>query len=102
MIHPGGESSYVLRGTQRQDREMQTDWSEKHRALKAWLGNKEGFAQLFGSTDIRREFDSSVQRVTQAVIQISNQLLVFTPSNWETEDDWLLSKDQWRYLMVLP
>jgi hypothetical protein len=81
---------------------MPTDWSKKQRTLKSWMENKEGSVQQFGIGYIREEFESSVKDVTQAVTQISDQLLVFTPSNWENEDDWLLSKDQWRYLMVMP
>ena len=102
MIHLGGESNYVLLGTQHQDLEMRTDWSRKQRALEVWMGDKEGSAQRFGITDIQLEFESSVQHAIQTITQISDQLLVFTPTNWKSEDDWLLSKDQWNYLMVLP
>ena len=80
---------------------MPADWSKKHRALEEWLESKEGFTQQFGIEEIQKGFESSALGAIQGITQISNQLLVFTPVDWESEDDWLLSKDQWNYLMVL-
>jgi hypothetical protein len=80
---------------------MPVDWPKRHRALEKWLDNKEGPIQQFGVEEIQEKFESIAQGAIQGVNRISNQLLVFTPVDWESEDDWLLSKDQWNYLMVL-
>jgi hypothetical protein len=75
------------------------NWENAMHELESWSRNSRRRASSFGIPERRRRFDSAVRLARKEIAHASNQLLVFTPSDWDDSEDWLLSSDQWRYLI---
>ena len=66
--------------------------------VEEWRRNIKGRTAEVGIDDLRKDFNVSVERATREISALFDHLLVFEPVNWESEEDWLLSREQWVYL----
>ena len=77
---------------------MPVNWSKQTRQLKSWLQICNAATPGFGIDEIRRNFDLSVHHANQEITAFSEFIIVFVPTDWAPEDDWLLTGDQWAYM----
>jgi hypothetical protein len=74
------------------------NWLEQMQRVEEWRLNIKGRTAEVGIDDLQKDFNVSVERATREISALFDQLLVFEPINWESEEDWLLSREQWVYL----
>jgi hypothetical protein len=76
------------------------NWSEQTQRVEEWRRSSKGRLPHFQINEIRKNFDSSVEHADREIAALADQLLIFEPDNWEVENDWLLSSEQWAYLTM--
>ena len=70
------------------------NWPAQMQRVEEWRRNIKGRTVGVGIDDLRKDFNESVERAAREISALFDHLLVFEPFNWESEEDWLLSKEQ--------
>jgi hypothetical protein len=74
------------------------NWLSQIQRIEEWRRNFQGPTADAGIDDLRKDFNVNVELATREISALFDCLLVFEPINWVSEEDWLLSREQWAYL----
>lgn len=77
---------------------MDKSWTRRIQDLEAWHRD---IASEFPDNDLHAAsvaFDECVQDALTLVRDFNGRFVVFDPTSWVSEPDWLLTDGQWRYL----
>jgi hypothetical protein len=74
---------------------MKPSWLSRTQRLKKWCDKAPREIDSSKLRRIEEAFRECADQASKAIAVFDAQFVVFQPTSWPTEDDWLLTAEQW-------